>query len=118
MPASRWRYTKEYAFGAITPTPNLPQSKTAVVLNLFGANAPLILWHPGPAAAPCGPGTVTLGTATTHATPAMPRERMNEWPGNHGHRGPGNADSTKTDRTQRPNKAYIFVFEMQQPFRG
>ena len=65
------------------------------------------------AAAPCGRGTVTLGTvtlgtATSPVTPAMPRERMNEWPGNHGHRGPGNADPTKTDRTQRPNKAYIF----------
>ncbi|CAL8388559.1 unnamed protein product [Boreogadus saida] len=55
------------------------------------------------AAAPCGPGTVNLGSATTPSSPAMPRERMNEWSGNHGHRGPGNADSTKTDRTQRPN---------------
>ena len=27
-PVPRWRYTKEYAFGAITPTPNLPHSKT------------------------------------------------------------------------------------------
>ena len=71
-----------------------------------------------PAAAPCGRGTVTLGTvtlgtvtlgtATSPVTPAMPRERMNEWPGNHGHRGPGNADSTKTDRMQRPNEACIF----------
>ena len=56
----------------------------AVVLNLFWANA------------------------TTPATPAMPLEQMNERPANHGHRGLGNADSTKTDRTQRPNKAYIF----------
>ena len=39
----------------------------------------------------------------TPATPAVPRERMNEWPGNHGHRGPGNLGTTKTDRAQRPN---------------
>ncbi|CAL8369047.1 unnamed protein product [Boreogadus saida] len=33
-------------------------------------------------------------------------------PGNHGHRGPGNADSTKTDRTQR--KAFSWRLRSEQ----
>ena len=74
-----------------------------------------------PAAAPCGPGTVTLGTVTTPAspaTPAMPRERMNEWPGNHGHRGPGNATTRKQIARRGLIRPIYFVFEMQRSFRG
>ena len=64
-----------------------------------------------PAAAPCGTGTVTLVTATTPASPAMPRERMNEWPGNHGHHGPGNADSRKQIALRGLIRPTCFVFE-------
>ena len=42
MPATRWRYTKEYAFGAITPTPNLPHSKTCT--HIF-TGVCCIFWH-------------------------------------------------------------------------
>ena len=37
----------------------------------------------------------------TAAIPAVPRERMNEWPGYQGYRGQGNLGPTKTDCAQR-----------------